>query len=271
MGEFRGWGGAALVTGGSEGIGFELARQFAMRRINVLLVARSASNLRLQAKKLASAHGVRAEWIDADLASADGIARLMERLRDVDMNIDVLVNNAAFGINGGFGSKGPAREGEMLRLNVAAPAELTANVLPGMIRRRRGLILNVGSTAGFRPVTWIGTYAASKSFLLDWTLALDCELRGTGVRAAILCPGTTSTNFHVVSGAVATGHKTGVFGQQSAAQVAEACMKALDRGRRVIVPGPTNQLHQMLTWVVPRWLAAEISWHVIRPKARAKT
>jgi short-subunit dehydrogenase len=265
MPEFRGWGGAALVTGGSGGIGLEIARELARRGIDLLLVARSVENLRIHAEKLATAHGIRAEWREADLSTVDGVARLMEELREVDLTFDILVNNAAFGVHGAFANQGPAREAEMVRLNVGAPVQLAAYLLPGMLRRKRGLILNVGSTASFAPVPWIGTYAASKSYLLDWTIALDTELSGTGVRAAVLCPGTTDTKFHQVSGAARGTSRTGVFGQQSPAQVAAECMRGLDRGRRVIVTGWLNRLHGALAAVIPKGIAARIARRALRP------
>lgn len=258
------WRGAALVTGASEGIGLEIARQFAKRRVDLMLVSRTEANLRVHAQNLAAAHGIRAEYIACDLSTAEGPASLMERLRDIDMVFDILVNNAGFGIFGGFGSQGPAREGQLVRLNAAAPVELAAYLLPGMKRRKRGYILNVASTAAFRPVPWIPTYAASKSFLLEWTIALDTELKGTGVRASVLCPGTTATNFHTVSKAPHGG--AGVFGQQTAAQVAEECMRGIDRGRRVIVTGALNKFHALLAAFVPRGLAAAIAYRALRPK-----
>jgi hypothetical protein len=264
LSRFQNWQGAALVTGASEGIGLEIARRLAARRMDLMLVSRTEANLRVHAQNLRSAYGIRAEYVPCDLSEAAGPATLMERLRDVDMVFDVLVNNAAFGIFGGFGAQGPAREGQLARLNVAAPLELAAYLLPGMKRRKRGYILNVASTAGFRPVPWIPSYAASKAFLIEWTIALDTELKGSGVRVAVLCPGTTATNFHSVSKAPAGG--AGVFGQQTAAAVAEECMKGIDRGRRVIVTGALNKLHRGLAAFVPRTLAAEIAYRALRPK-----
>ncbi|HMB68392.1 MAG TPA: SDR family oxidoreductase [bacterium] len=262
---FQNWQGAALITGASEGIGLEIARQLAARRMDLMLVSRTEANLRLHAQKLAQDHGIRAEYVACDLSTSEGPAQLMEQLRDVDLVFDVLVNNAAFGIFGGFGAQGPAREGQLARLNVAAPLELTAYLLPGMKRRRRGYVLNVASTAGFRPVPWIPSYAASKSFLIEWTVALDTELKGTGVHVAVLCPGTTATNFHSVSKAPAGG--AGVFGQQTAAQVAAECMKGIDRGHRIIVTGLLNKVHRALAAFIPRMVASEIAYRALRPKS----
>jgi len=270
MAQFRGWGGAALITGGSAGIGLEIARQFARRGVDLVLVSRSSENLRIHAQKLAAAHGIRAETIAVDLSTVDGPTLLMEALSGVDLNVDVLVNNAGIGVHGPFANQGPDREAEMIRLNASAPVELAARVMNGMIRRRHGLILNVSSTASLQPVPWLGTYAATKTFLVNWTLALDAELRGTGVRAAVLCPGTTDTNFLAISGARKAGQRSGVFGQQTAAQVAEECMRGLDRGKRVIVTGGLNRLHAALASLLPRSLAVWIADRALGPKERAR-
>jgi short-subunit dehydrogenase len=263
MSEFRGWGGAALVTGASSGIGLELARALAARGMDLILVARSAENLRILADNLATSRRVRTVAVPVDLAAVDGPERLMQQLAAVEMNVDMLVNNAGFGIYGQFGRLGAEREAEMVRLNVSAPTELAARLLPGMIRRKRGLILNVASTAGFAPVPWLGTYGATKAYLLHWTTSLDVELSGSGVRVCVLCPGTTATNFHAISGAAVARRRK--LPQQSAAAVARECLRGVDRGRRVIVTGWINRCHVALTRVVPPGLAARIARAVMGP------
>lgn len=266
MAEFRGWGGAALVTGASSGIGLELARCLAARGMNLILVSRSAENLRILSEQLSSAHKILALPMPTDLATTEGPAELMERLRSVDLTIDALVNNAGIGVYGPFANQGPSREAEMLRLNVCAPTELAAYFLPGMLRRRRGLVLNVSSTAGFAPVPFLGTYGASKAYLVQWTHALDDELRGTGVRAAVLCPGTTETNFANVSGAKG---RAGRFPEMTAADVAEQCLRGIDRGRRVIVPGALNAAHSFAAQLLPPSWASRVAAYVNRPGKRA--
>jgi short-subunit dehydrogenase len=266
--EFRGWGGAALITGASSGIGLALARQLANRGMHVLLVSRATENLRVLAQRLSSEYKVRAIAIPGDLSTVEGPGNLVKTLSQVELEIDLLVNNAGFGIYGPFANQGPERESEMIRLNVGAPTELAARLLPGMIRRRRGLILNVASTAGFAPVPWIGTYAATKGYVIQWTIALDEEIKGTGVRAAVLCPGTTATNFHQVSGA-AKGRKKDLP-QQTAAAVAMECLKGLDRGKRVIVTGLLNKLHVAAASTLPAGLAANVAVKVMRPKKKTR-
>jgi short-subunit dehydrogenase len=138
-----------------------------------------------------------------------------------------------------------------------------------MLRRRHGRILNVASTAAFAPTPWLGTYGATKAFLLSWTHALDTELAGTGVRAQVVCPGTTSTAFLKTSG-VATSRENR-FPEQSAASVARECIAGLDRGQRVIVVGTLNKVHRAAAALLPASLAASVSGHVNRPKASARS
>ncbi|HET9887890.1 MAG TPA: SDR family oxidoreductase, partial [bacterium] len=241
MAKFHGWGGAALVTGASSGIGRALAVQIAARGMDVVLTARSGETLQNLAAEISRAHRVRVETFVVDLSTNEAPRALEEACRQWGMTIDFLVNNAGFGVYGPFGSQGAAREAELVRLNVMAPVELAARFLPGMIERGHGIIYNVASTAAFAPVPWIGSYAASKAHLLSWTHSLDVELQGTGVRAMVLCPGTTETGFHLVSGAAGKQRKN-LFPKLTADEVARLGLEGIDRGKRVVVTGLVNRL-----------------------------
>jgi short-subunit dehydrogenase len=264
MSEFRGGGGWALVTGASRGIGLELARRFAERGLPVALAARSEEELRSLADRLARDHAVKTLVVPVDLAAAPGPSRLVDAIRATDLPVDVLVNNAGFATYGEFGRLGPDRERAMLQLNVTTPTELAARLLPAMRERRRGLIVNVASTAAWAPVPWLASYSASKAYLVSWTRALDLELRGTGVRACALCPGTTATSFQEVSGASATQRHR--LPDQTAAAVADECLRGIDRGRRVIVTGALNRAHTAAASVLPADFAARLADVVMRPK-----
>lgn len=264
MEPFKGWGGFALVTGASSGIGTSLARALAARGIPVILCARSEEKLRSLAAEITSASKVRAEVVACDLSRNEEPARVAAEVERRGLVVDLLINNAGAGIYGHFGAQGPEREAEIVRLNVQAPVELTARFLPGMLERGRGVVLQVASTAAFRPVPWIGSYAATKAHLLSFTHALDTELQGTGVRAAVLCPGSTSTEFHRVSGASGNQSKN-KLGQQTPDEVAMECLRGLDRGRRVIVTGLINRLHVGAAQFLPYGLAAKLAYAVMGP------
>ena len=268
MGRFKGWGGAALVTGASAGIGLEIARALAARSMDLILVARSENNLSILARQLQQAHRIKAVPIAVDLASPDGPTRLSAAFAHVDLTVDLVVNNAGIGVYGPFANQGIEREAQMIRLNTIAPTILTALFLPGMVRRRHGWILNIASTAAFAPTPWLGTYGATKAFLLSWTHALDTELAGTGVRASVCCPGTTSTSFLKTSGVSASRENR--FPEHSAAAVARECLLGLDRGKRVIVVGTLNKLHRAAAAILPASIAASVSGQANRPKAAAR-
>jgi short-subunit dehydrogenase len=269
MGTFHGWGGAALVTGASSGIGRALAVHLARRRMPVIVTARSKDALEELARTIREAHGVRVEVVAVDLSTPDGPRRLVDECRRIGLPIDLLVNNAGFGVYGRFPTQGPEREAELVRLNIQAPVELAAHFVPEMVARGHGVVMNVASTAAFRPVPWIGSYAASKAHLLSWTHSLDVELRGTGVRACVLCPGSTETNFHHVSGASGR-QKRNNLGRQTADQVAKEALEGVDRGKRVIVTGWINRLHTGLAQLVPAGLATELAFRVMGPARRSQ-
>jgi uncharacterized protein len=267
MGTFRGWGGSALITGASGGIGHALAHRLAARGMDVILVARSGDALRTLAGELHAAHGITALPVECDLSTVSTEADLAERLGDLGTpgaSVDLLVNNAAFGIYGAFPARGGDREAEMLRLNLVAPVLLTARFLPQMRARGHGVVLQVASTAAFAPVPYQGSYAATKAHLVSWTHALDTELRGSGVRACVLCPGSTRTGFHAVSGSAEERERK--LRQQEADDVARECLDGLDRGKRVIVTGTHNRLYAKVARILPPAWAARAVAVAMRPK-----
>ncbi len=263
MAGYRGQGGAALVTGASGGIGREVAKLLAARGMDVILAARSREPLESLAAILAREHGVRAvPWV-VDLSAEDAARSLPGSFAALEVTVDLLVNNAGFGVYGPFGNQGLEREAAMIRLNTVAPAILAGVLLPGMIRRGHGRILNVASTAGFAPVPWLATYAATKAHLIAWTHALDVELKGTGVRVAVACPGTVSTGFLETAGA---DRRARPLPSSSVEEVARGILAGLDTGRRVFVIGWLNRLHRAAAAVSPPAMAAAIGGAVNRPR-----
>jgi short-subunit dehydrogenase len=185
----------ALVTGASGGIGLDLARLLAAGGHDLVLVARSEKKLQEIAQELSGRFKVRCQAMPADLSKPDGVEAVMAGVAAQGLQIDVLVNNAGFGLSGEFAKTDLARELEMIRLNVATLTALTKRVLPGMLERRRGRILNVASTAAFQPAPLLSVYAATKAYVLSFSEAIATELGGTGVTVTALCPGPTVTGF----------------------------------------------------------------------------
>ena len=243
-----------LVTGASAGIGVELARGLAARGRAVTLVARREERLRALASELTAAHGVRVEAIACDVGDAADRERLATELRERELDVDVLLNNAGFGSAGRFQSLDAARETEMVAVNVAAVVALCGAHLPAMVARGRGAILNVASTAAFQPVPYQATYGATKAFVLSFTEALAGDLHGTGVTATALCPGPVRTEFFDASGFAAAAERTPRFMWTSVEAAAEAGLSGLDRGARSVVPGAVHRAGALSGRLAPRRL-----------------
>lgn len=229
-------GSTALVTGASAGIGRELARGLAARGHALTLVARRASRLEELASELSGRHGVSVEVIPADLADAQERDRLAVEVEQRGLTVEVLVNNAGFGVYRAFVESDRGRELQQVRLLVEAVVDLDARYVPGMVERGRGAVLNLGSTAGFQALPGNGTYAASKSFVLLHSEALHEELRGTGVTVTAVCPGPVETEFQEVSEPLFMERMPG-FVRRGPEDVAEESLAALESGKRSVIPG----------------------------------
>ena len=238
----------ALVTGASAGLGAEFAKLFARDKHDLLLVARRRDRLEALAKELEAAHGIRARVFAADLGALDGAAKVIAEAKQLE--IDFLVNNAGFGTSGDFATSDPARELEMVDVNIRALVELTHAFVGPMLSRKRGRILNIGSTAGFQPGPFMATYYASKAFVNLFTEALSYELRGTGVTATVSCPGATATEFAMVAGS----EKSRLFrmGTASPKEVAAQAYRAMLAGKPMVVHGLKNKLAVQMLRVSPR-------------------
>ncbi len=226
----------ALVTGASSGIGSELARGLAARGHGVTLTARRAERLEELASELSSRHGIRAEVVPADLADANERDRLAAEIASRGLTVEVLVNNAGFGIYRAFTDSDRERELQQVRLLVEAVVDLNARYAPGMAERGRGAILNMSSTAGFQPLPGNGTYAAAKSFVLYHSEALHEELRDHGVTVTAVCPGPVKSEFQDTSEPVFSEKLPG-FVWRRPDEVAEEALHAAEQGKRTVVPG----------------------------------
>jgi short-subunit dehydrogenase len=249
-----------LVTGASSGIGADIARSLAGRGHGVTLVARREERLEALAGELRDRERVRVETIGCDLGDADARAHLSAQIEERGLKVEVLVNNAGFGSGGRFDRLDAARELAMVRLNVEAVVDLCGRYVPDMVRRGRGAVLNVASTAAFQPLPRQATYAATKAFVLSFTDALHEELSGAGVTATSLCPGPVKTEFFDNAGIEAEGLPAFVL--TGSADVAEAGVKGLEKGRRVVVPGPLNRAGALGGQHVPRGVLLKLAGKV---------
>jgi len=259
--------GFALVTGASRGIGRELAMRLSRRGYNLVLTARSESQLEeLRAAILAqNANGCAVYPVVADLSLSEGPDLLVAWLTEMGIEIDLLVNNAGTGSFGQFADGDPDSYSSMIAVNVAALTRLTRLLLPGMVSRHSGRILNVASVASFQPGPLMAVYYATKAYVLSLSEALSEELAGSGVTVTALCPGPTATEFHARAGIEKSGRLQALT-MSTAKAVAESGISALLKGRRVVV---TGALYKLLTFAVrflPRKMAARAVYRMQRSR-----
>ena len=247
----KGDGQTALVTGASVGIGVDLAECFAADGYDVILAARTESALRAVADRLADTHGIKATPIVADLGVIGGGQRLADAIQKAGLSVDVVVNNAGYGLAGGFAGSDAAGQLGMVDLNDRALVELTHIYWPTMLANNRGGVLNVASTAAFQPGPLMAVYYASKAFVLSFSEALWEEARGTGVKVSCLCPGPTASKFRERAGTGRTRlSRTGE--QMPSMSVARMGYDAWQNNKRVEVTGLRNRLTASLVPFLPR-------------------
>jgi short-subunit dehydrogenase len=237
----------AVVTGASRGIGAAYARALAARGWDLLLAGRDRARLEALATELTEQHRAQVATEVRDLAAPDASGELHRAAGGSERAVDLLVNNAGFGLCGEFAAMPTARILEMLRLHVTTVVESMRLFLPGMIRRRRGAIINVSSVAGFFPVPYLAEYAATKAFLISFSQAVAEEVRPFGVRVQVCCPGNTATDFHATAGY----RIKNLLGTLRPEDVAGHSLAALERGRVVVTMGWRERAAVRLSRCVP--------------------
>ena len=246
-----------LVTGAASGIGAELCRLFARDGSNIVLVDRNQSGLEKTGAELADEFGTRTIALVYDLSFQETPQHIYQELQGQGIEVDVLVNNAGFGTFGNFWETDMARDQALINVNIMTPMLLTKLFLPGMVQRRRGRVLNVGSVSGFLASPYASTYYSSKAWLLSFSQGVATSLRGSGVSVTIVCPGPTYTPFdwhNAADGAPPPRKKY----QMEAAEVAAQAYRGMRRGRMVVVPGSSNKALALLAKLVPRELALRL-------------
>jgi len=241
----------ALITGASSGIGFELSKIFAKNGYNLVLVSRNKQRLDVIATEIENQNNIKAKVLSKDLSKTSAPQELYDDLISDGIRIDVLVNNAGFGINGRFVDYNPDKHMELIQLNVTSLTLLCNLFGTDMAKRRTGSILNVASTAAFQAGPLMSTYYASKAYVLSLSEALNNEFAHDGVKVSVLCPGPTDTEF--ADRADMTNAKIiNVPWIMDAAKVAEIGFSGLMRGKKIIIPGLMNKLLAFSVRLTPR-------------------
>ena len=250
-------GKSALVTGASSGLGVDFATILAEGGCNLVLVARREDRLRSLADDLARKHGVHAHVIAMSLSQPDAAQDLYDRIRALNLTVDVLINNAGFGVYGPFTGIPWEREEEMLRLDIIAVVHLTKLFVRDMMARDFGYVLQVSSIGAYQPSPTYATYSAAKAFVLSFGEALNYELRGTNVKVSVLSPGVTETEFLRVAGQSKSLFQR--FSMMPSRPVAEIGIQAMLRGKPSKVAGAMNALTVWSLRFVPRRLQAAMA------------
>jgi short-subunit dehydrogenase len=257
----------AVITGASSGIGMELAPLFAAQGYNLILTARRIERLQTLADDLLKTHGIATNVIQMDIAYPFSGEALWQEISAITPDIDVLVNNAGVSDAGDFAAEVPEVAERLIHLNISTLTLLTRYVLPGMIARKHGKILNVASTAGFQPGgPGMAVYYATKSYVLSFSRGIRRELRGTGVSVTVLCPGATSTEFE----ATARAQNTRLFHwlkPMEARDVARAGFEGMLRGSGVVVPGWLNKFIALSTELLPSAITLEINRFLLHERS----
>jgi len=249
----------ALVTGASAGIGKAFAEVFAKYGFNLILTARREERLRSLADKVAATHRIKAEIIPADLSDPTAPGRMIAEIKARGLQVDALVNNAGYGVPGRYAATHWDAQRAFIEVLVTAPCELAHRVLPDMVARKRGYIVNIASVAGMIPGSAGHTlYAAAKSFMVQFSRSLHLEQEGTGVHVTAVCPGFTFTEFHDVTGTRAQVSKMPPYFWMTAQEVAEQGYQAVMRNKAVHVNGRVNKGIVLLAKYLPDGLGLAV-------------
>lgn len=245
----------ALVTGGASGLGFELALLLANDTFNLVLIDIDAEKLKDAKQEIESKFAVKVQIMAKDLSKVNISEEIIAELNGTP--IDVLVNNAGFGVFGGFHEVDWQRQAQMLNLHVITTTHLTKLVLKNMVDRGSGRILNLSSLAAFQPGPLMSLYYATKGYILSFSEAIANELKGTGVTVTALCPGPTKTSFQQVVANDSSENKI-TFNMAGAKEVAAYGYKAMMKGKPVAIPGTFNKFLATLPRFIPRNMATNI-------------
>ncbi len=249
----------ALITGASKGIGKAIAYQLAKKKINILLVARSEDLLKELAQDIKKIHSVDADYFATDLSDPNAAQHVRQWCLQKNYAINILVNNAGYGLWGRFDTLTLEEQNNMLRLNMSTLVNLTYELLPTLKAAKKSYILNVASTAAYQAVPTLSLYAASKAFVLSFSRGLKIELKNTPISVSCISPGPTTSDFVNRARMGSAIQKKAEQFSMTAEKVAEIAISGMFSGKAEIIPGISNKLTAKITSFIPKWLPEKIA------------
>lgn len=247
----------ALITGASKGIGLAIANELARRKFDLLLVARSESLLQEQTQRLTATHGIKADFLAIDLARADSAQAVFDWCTQHGYRVQMLVNNAGYGLSGLFESHALAEHLNMLSVNNGTLVQLCYLFLPQLKQQPKAYILNIGSSAAYQAIPRLSLYAASKAFVLQFSRGLHQELRRTSISVTCVCPGATDTGFVTRAQIGEKGRKAAERVNMTPADVARQAVDATLSGKAEVVTGVINKLGKLMAWLLPKGIVEQ--------------
>ena len=254
----------ALITGASKGIGLAIANELARRKFDLLLVARSEALLQEVAQRLATTHGIKASFLAIDLAQEGAAQRVCDWCSQHGYSVQMLVNNAGYGLSGPFDSHSMAQHTDMLAVNTTALMQLCYLFLPQLRQQSKAYILNIGSSAAYQAVPGLSLYAASKAFVLSFSRGLRQDLKRSSVSVTCVCPGATDTDFVTRAQIGEKGRKAAERVNMTPAEVAKQAVDATLAGKAEVVTGLINKVGKFMAWLMPKGLVEQTAGSIYK-------
>lgn len=254
----------ALITGASKGIGKAIAEELAKRKFNLLLVARSESLLKNVAGQLTDKYQVKVDYLALDLALPQAPQQVFDWCQTRQYTLQVLVNNAGYGLSGPFENYTLAENSDMMHVNMYTPVQLTQLFLPQLRQQSRAYILNIASSAAYQAVPLLSLYAATKAFVLTFSRGLRQELAGSSVTVTCISPGSTDTDFIQRANVGEKGRKAAERVNMTPAEVAAIAVESMLAGKAELIPGLINKLGAFMVWLLPKGLVERTAMQIYK-------
>ena len=248
----------ALITGASKGIGRSIAKELAAKKIDLLLVARSEPLLNELAEELKRSYNIQVYYLAVDLGQPHAAKKIFDWCAEKNFSINILVNNAGYGLSGGFDEQETAEHIDMMMVNMMTPVTLISLFLPQLKKQNKAYILNIGSSSAYQAVPFMGVYAASKSFIVNFTRALKYELKDTNVVVSLVSPGVTASDFNERARIPEKGLKAAKRVSMTTDEVAKIAVKSLFKEKTEVIVGFLTKLTVFSVWLLPKKLIEKI-------------